>query len=125
VKYQLNPALIPESRSKAGDVDADEETQRKMRELQERKAREAERLAQEEARKKREELERKLKEASADFDPSQCVVVGNLTFRPPVEVLPKTKRCEAQEMKKLEEWNRLKAQKEAQKAEQEEGEEAG
>lgn len=53
-----------------------------MRELAELKAKEAERKAQEEARRKREELERKLKEASANFVSADCVVVGDMTFRP-------------------------------------------
>mmetsp|Transcript_95210 Transcript_95210/g.306795 ORF Transcript_95210/g.306795 Transcript_95210/m.306795 type:complete len:775 (-) Transcript_95210:50-2374(-) len=126
VKFQLNPALIPESKSKHIASDVDEETQRKMRELQERKAREEERLRQEEIKRKREELERKLKEASADFDPDQCEVRetpsgGTMIIRPPVEVLPKTKRCEALQMKKLEQFNKKKAEKEAAKQEEASG----
>jgi len=108
-RFVLNPSLIPESKSKDHDGEVDEETARKMRELAELKAKEAERKAQEEARRKREELERKLKEASANFDPADCVVVGDMTFRPPVEVLPKTRRNEALEMKKLEKFNAKKA----------------
>uniref|UniRef100_A0A7S3M1A5 Uncharacterized protein n=1 Tax=Spumella elongata TaxID=89044 RepID=A0A7S3M1A5_9STRA len=118
--------MIPESKSKHIASDVDEETQRKMRELQERKAREEERLRQEEIKRKREELERKLKEASADFDPDQCEVRetpsgGTMIIRPPVEVLPKTKRCEALQMKKLEQFNKKKAEKEAAKQEEASG----
>lgn len=114
-RFQLNPGLIPERKGK-GDGEVDKETERKMRELMERKAKEEERKRMEEERKRREEHERKLKEACAAVDMSQCEVIGNCTIMPPMEVLPKTKRGEEREMRKLEEFNRKKAERAAAEA---------
>mmetsp|Transcript_84208 Transcript_84208/g.234885 ORF Transcript_84208/g.234885 Transcript_84208/m.234885 type:complete len:884 (-) Transcript_84208:96-2747(-) len=109
----VNPAFIPALRVKEPEADAevDEETERLLREQAIRKAKEeADRLAQEEARKRREEVERKLREEVPDLDESDFEVRNNLSFRPPIEILPKTKRSEELQMKKLEKWNQKKSE---------------